>query len=84
VDCRRGAGGGCALVHPPAEISIAQVVRAVQGAIMDVPHVTGSAVSEMWADSSASLEAVLEDVSLEALARRQTDLDERAAAMYYI
>jgi Rrf2 family protein len=84
VDCRRGAGGGCALARPADEISVVQIVRAVQGAVLDVPHVTGSAVSEMWAASAASLELALDDVSLAELAHRQRDLDAQTAPMYYI
>jgi Rrf2 family protein len=84
VDCRRGAGGGCALARPADEISVVQIVRAVQGAVLDVPHVTGSAVSEMWAQSAASLELALDDVSLAELAHRQRDLDAQTAPMYYI
>jgi len=51
---------------------------------MDIPHVTGSAVSEMWASASASLELALEDTTLADLAARQRELDAQAAPMYYI
>lgn len=84
VDCRRGAGGGCALARPADEITVGQVVRAVQGNVLDVPRVTGSAVSEMWAASAASLELVLEDTTLSELAERQRGLDAEASPMYYI
>lgn len=84
VECRRGAGGGCALLRPAGEITVAEIVRAVQRIVIDVPHVTGSAVSEMWASASAFLELALEDTTLADLAARQRDLDARAAAMYYI
>lgn len=84
VDCRRGAGGGCALARPADEISVADVVRALQGAALDVPHVTGSAVSQMWEAASGSLELAFEDTMLADLARQQRELDARAAPMYYI
>jgi Rrf2 family protein len=84
VDCRRGAGGGCALLRSADEITVAEVVRAVQRAILDIPHVTGSAVSEMWVAASASLELALEDTTLGDLAARQRELDAQAAPMYYI
>ncbi|MDO8964600.1 MAG: Rrf2 family transcriptional regulator [Coriobacteriia bacterium] len=84
VECRRGAGGGCALARPASEISVGEVVRAVQGSVLDVPRVTGSAVSEMWADSAAALDEALEEVTIEELATRQRELDAEAAPMYYI
>jgi Rrf2 family protein len=84
VECRRGAGGGCALARPADEITVGQVVRAVQGNVLDVPRVTGSAVSEMWAASAASLELALEDATLADLAERQRGLDAEASPMYYI
>jgi len=84
VDCRRGAGGGCALSRPADEITVAEVVRALQGTALDVPHVTGSAVSEMWAAASVSLELAFEETTLADLAARQRALDAEAAPMYYI
>jgi len=84
VDCRRGACGGCALLRPAEDITVGEVVRAVQHAILDIPHVTGSAVSEMWTQASASLELALEDTTLADLAARQQELDSQVAAMYYI
>ena len=84
VDCRRGAGGGCALLRPADEITVGEVVRAVQRVVLDVPHVTGSAVTEMWIAASASLELALHDTTLADLAARQRELDAEAAPMYYI
>jgi len=84
VDCRRGAGGGCALLRPAEDITVGEVVRAVQRVVLDVPHITGSAVSEMWASASVSLELALEDTTLADLAARQRELDAQVAAMYYI
>lgn len=84
VDCRRGAGGGCSLARDAADITVADIVRALQRAVIDVPHVTGSAVSEMWSQSSHALESALEKVSLAELAERQRRIDSEAAPMYYI
>jgi Rrf2 family protein len=84
VDCRRGAGGGCALLRPADEITVGEVVRAVQHLVLDVPHVTGSAVTEMWVAASASLELALHDTTLADLAARQRELDAEVAPMYYI
>jgi Rrf2 family protein len=84
VTCQRGAGGGCALARPAAEISVADAVRALQGDVLDVPRVTGSAVSEMWSAAADSIEGELEAIDLGSLAKRQAVLDAAATPMYYI
>jgi Rrf2 family protein len=84
VSCQRGAAGGCTLARTAEEITVGDVVRAVQGDILDVPHTTGSATTEMWRDVARTLEATLEKVTLRQLADRQSELDAEAAPMYYI
>lgn len=84
VECRRGSGGGCALARPAAEISVSQVVLAVQGTVIDVPHMTGSSVTEMWSGAADALEKIFDRTTLAELAHRQRDLDAQAAPMYYI
>jgi len=84
VDCRRGAGGGCALARPADEITAGDIVRAVQGVVLDVPRVSGSAVSEMWSQAASALAQALDRTDLASLAKRQKELDAEAAPMYYI
>jgi DNA-binding IscR family transcriptional regulator len=59
-------------------------VRALQGEVLDVPRVTGSAVSDMWADVADDLATSLDGFTLAELARRQTALDRGSAATYSI
>jgi Rrf2 family protein len=84
VECRRGAGGGCALGRAAEAVTVADVVRALQRSVIDVPHVTGSAVSLMWSHASAELESALGRVTLAQLAESQRRLDSELAPMYYI
>ena len=84
VNCRRGAGGGCALARGATYITVGEVVRAVQGTVIDVPRMTGSAVSDMWSGVAAALESALDDVTLADLASGQKEIDAQAAPMYYI
>ena len=64
---------------------MAEIVRALQGEVLDVPHVTASAVSEMWARAAAGLDRELELVDLATLAKRQAEFDTAASpVMYYI
>ena len=84
VRCRRGASGGCALAREAAEITVLDVVEAVQGEVLDVPRVTGSAASALWAEAAEDLGNFFSGVSLAELARRQKDIDGAAATMYWI
>ena len=84
VVSQRGARGGCSLAQPAGEISVAEVVEALQGSVLDVPSVTDSAVSEMWADAAGSLRDVLSETSLAALVERQRAIDSSAVPMYHI
>jgi Rrf2 family protein len=74
---RRGAEGGYSLTRPPAEISVAEVLRAVEGPLAAVQgtrpeglHYTGAAarLPEVWVALRANLRAVLERVTLADLA----------------
>lgn len=73
VDSRRGADGGYLLARPPAEISVADVIRAVDGPLIGVtgqrpetlefPGVAAP-LQEMWIALRANVRAVLEQVTL--------------------
>ncbi len=80
----RGARGGSSLARPASEVTVADVVRALQGVVLDVPAVTGSAVSEMWGAAARRLEDVLGETTIEELAARQRELDRQGAPMYHI
>ncbi len=84
VTSQRGAGGGTALARPASEMTVGDVVRAVQGQVIDVPHVAGSATSEMWAAVAEDVAASVDKITLAELARRQAELDEGLNAMYHI
>ncbi len=84
LDSKRGSGGGHSLSRAPTQISVADVVRAIDGHILDVPRVTGSATSEFWARSADALGLYLEGVTIASLADRQAELDSAASHTYYI
>jgi Rrf2 family protein len=84
LSCQRGASGGCALARPAEEISVGDVVRAIQGQVLDVPQVTGAASSEMWARLADELGVIADGVTLADLARRQAELDHELSPMYFI
>jgi Rrf2 family protein len=73
VTSRRGADGGYALGRPAEEISLADVIRAVEGPIATVRGVrpddveyTGAAtaLAPVWLELRAAMRSVLEETSL--------------------
>jgi Rrf2 family protein len=79
VASQRGAEGGYRLAKPAEEVSVADVIRAVEGPIAtvrgarpeDVSY-TGSAAGlrDVWIDLRASMRGVLEETSLADLVAR--------------
>ena len=78
VGSQRGADGGYWLARPPAEITLADVIRAVEGPLANVRGVrpddlvySGSAapLRDVWLALRVNLRAVLERVTLGDLAR---------------
>lgn len=84
VGSRRGTGGGNSLARPASEITVLDVVRAVQGEALDVPHSTASASAEYWTGLASAVEEHLTSTTLADLAKRQTELDAAAGPMYFI
>jgi Rrf2 family protein len=80
VDSRRGQQGGYRLAKPANEISLADVIRAVEGPLANVRgqapeslDYRGSAekLRDVWVALRASVRAVLEQVTLADLARNE-------------
>lgn len=84
VDSRRGTGGGVTLGRPGAEITVLDVVRAVQGQALDVPHSSNSATAEFWTSAAHALEERLSATTLADLVRRQAEIDAASGPMYFI
>jgi Rrf2 family protein len=72
---QRGYGGGAVLARPASEITVGDVVRAVQRYILDIPRVSYSSSSEMWAVASKALSSELDSTTLADLAVRQAEMD---------
>jgi len=77
VRTQRGAGGGYWLARPPEEVSLAEIIRVVEGPLANVRgegpesvEYTGAAqpLRDVWIAVRANLRAVLESVSLADLA----------------
>ena len=73
VRARRGARGGYWLARPPEEITLANVIRAVEGPLANIQDLAPEAteypghaeqLSEVWIAVRASLRRVLENVTI--------------------
>jgi len=73
VASQRGAEGGYRLARPPADVSVADIIRAVEGPLADV-HGTppeeldyvgpAASLQEVWVATRAALRSILEEVSV--------------------
>lgn len=77
VESKRGSGGGYRLATDPSRISVADVIRAVDGPLVfvrdarpsDLTHVESDpALLRLWVALRASVRAVLDETTLEQLA----------------
>ena len=89
VASRRGADGGYWLARPAAEVSLADVIRAVDGPLANVRGVRSEQVAyqgsaeklrDVWVAVRAYLRGVLENVTLADLARGELPESVRALA----
>jgi Rrf2 family protein len=73
VESRRGADGGYRLAKPAAEVSVADVIRAIDGPLANVSGArpetlgfegTAEPMRDVWIAVRASLRGVLESISL--------------------
>ncbi len=78
VESRRGQAGGYLLARPAEEISIADVIRAVEGPLANVRGISPDALEyqgssaklrDVWVALRASVRSVLEQVTLADVAR---------------
>jgi len=78
VESRRGQAGGYVLARPAGDISLADVIRAVEGPLANVRGLSADALEyqgsaaklrDVWVALRASIRSVLEQVTLEDVAR---------------
>jgi Rrf2 family protein len=84
VQSKRGKDGGYCLAKPPGEISFGDVVRAVQGHVLDIPSLGDpncpEAMKEVWRKIKKLAEQVADDVTFEELVSK----GESGSGMFYI
>jgi Rrf2 family protein len=98
VESRRGVDGGYRLARPPEEITLAAVLRDIEGALVPVPPAAGrtgrrshrpdevqAAIRGVMKEVRAALEQVLEKITIADLCERARQLrGETATAADYV
>jgi Rrf2 family protein len=89
----RGAGGGVALVRPPSEVTILDILCTLEGPLtpvecVDRPEVCSRSVNcsarDLWIELGEAMTGLLGSVTLEQLCERQRQKDMPAALSYAI
>ena len=82
ITSRRGKQGGYALARPPEPITLLEIVKLVEGQLLDYSEVnrgqSSRRMSQVWADVRLALEAKLQTYTLDKLSAGVPD------EMYYI
>jgi Rrf2 family cysteine metabolism transcriptional repressor len=89
----RGAGGGVALVRPPSEVTILDILCTLEGSLAPVECVDRPGVCsrsgncgarDLWVELGEHVSGFLGSVTLEHLCERQKEREEPAALTYHI
>jgi len=92
VKSTRGAKGGYELAKHPSEISVGDIIRALEGSFDIVSCTTGHecgrekvcATYTIWKEVKEALEGVLDGITLEILAERHRNLERTGSIEYFI
>ena len=90
VQSRRGPQGGHMLARPPKEITLAEVVRALEGPLAPVtciqegvvdtcPYTERCVLKDVWREVTASTRRILTDHTLGKLVERELELEKAAS-----
>jgi Rrf2 family cysteine metabolism transcriptional repressor len=78
----RGKQGGYALARPPEEITLYDIVKAIEGDLLEINMAgegqSGKKVAHVWTEVRGRLEALCQEYTLDKFASKATD------EMYYI
>src|SRR5512135_899200 len=95
VSSHRGAQGGYVLSKKPSELSVAEILEALDGPFSSVPGLNGHGsarrptksevlLAKVWDRVGAAEHDVLDAITVEELADQQRQLEEQRSLMYHI
>lgn len=91
VTSHRGAHGGCGLARRPEEITVLQVIEALEGSPLELKQINdsdheavGGAIREVWEKARDALTTVFGEMTIAWLATREEELRNDKAVMFYV
>ena len=90
LQSRRGSTGGYALSRPPSEMTVGEVLRAMEGKLTAFElggrgsRVDAVDLAELWQEISEAVSAVIDRTTFADLCRRAEDRQSTARPMYHI
>jgi Rrf2 family protein len=95
IKSQRGAQGGVSLARSPEDITVFEVIEALEGPLTEVSCTSNGgiaectrnskcAVQDLWCQLGSAVESVLKGITLKGLASRQKHYNQKANLMYYI
>lgn len=93
VSSQRGAQGGYVLSKKPSEVSLAEILEALEGPLLRLEQLNGrlnrtskseALLAQVWNRVHEAERHVLEGITVEELAGRQRQLEQQRSLMYHI
>jgi Rrf2 family transcriptional regulator, cysteine metabolism repressor len=84
VKSKRGKEGGYCLARPPAEITFGDVVRSVQGAVIDIPSLNDPKCSDELKDVWRRIKVTAEKIADETTFEDVVNAAQSTRRMFYI
>jgi len=91
VISHRGAAGGCSLAKRAEDITVLEVIEALEGPPLALERpegaesaAMGGALRELWEEAQAVLIRVFSDATIASLVRREQELREGSSVMFYV
>lgn len=91
VISHRGASGGCYLARRPEEITVLQVIEALEGPPLAMERadeaeseLAGGAIRELMEQAQRALTQLFSGATIASLVRREQELREESAIMFYV
>jgi Rrf2 family protein len=90
VSSHRGAHGGCSLARPADQITVLEVIEALEGSPLEQERLDerdgdgGLAIRELWDQARAELVRIFAAVTVADLTRRERELQQVGAIMFYV
>jgi len=86
----RGAAGGCTLARRADEITVLQVIEALEGSPLELEPTEGGdqessqAIREVWEQARLALTELFTGMTIASLATRERELQDKATVMFYV